>query len=148
MPLASELLSRRSSAIPSRRRLDCPAGPPLPSGEDHGLASTPAGGNRCPRSSTSYPFGRILESGTIIGERRRIVEFSLQLEVEVEGIWRQVIRYDTAHGFAHVDRFTLTGRRKKERVHLEYAEALTRAERDLKQNWFAYRERFLKGGFP
>lgn len=81
-------------------------------------------------------------------ERRRVVEFSLQLEVEVEGKWREVIRYDTAHRFAHVDRFTLTGRRTKERLHLEYAEALTRAERDLKETWHTYRLRFLRGELP
>ncbi len=81
-------------------------------------------------------------------ERRRIVEFSLQLEVEIQGAWREVIRYDTAHGFAHIDRFTLTGKRRKESVYLEFAEALTRAERDLKQHWPAYRERFLRGEFP
>ncbi|OGB94700.1 MAG: hypothetical protein A3G35_02855 [candidate division NC10 bacterium RIFCSPLOWO2_12_FULL_66_18] len=81
-------------------------------------------------------------------EGRRIVEFSLQLEVEVQGAWREVIRYDTAHDFAHIDRFTLPGKRRKERLELEYAEALTRAERDLKHNWYAYRERFLRGEFP
>jgi len=81
-------------------------------------------------------------------ERRRIIEFSLQLEVEARRTWRAVIRYDTAHGSAHVDRFTLTGKRRKERLRLAYAEALTRAERDLKQNWFVYRERFLRGEFP
>ena len=81
-------------------------------------------------------------------ERGRVVEFSLQLEVEVRGTWREVIRYDTAHGFAHIDRFTLTGKRTKEWLRLHYGEALTRAERDLKQRWFTYRERFLKGELP
>jgi hypothetical protein len=31
---------------------------------------------------------------------------------------------------------------------MEHAEALTRTERDLKQNWLTYRERFLRGEFP
>lgn len=81
-------------------------------------------------------------------EKRRVVGFSLQLEVEVGGTWREVIRYDTAHGFAHIDRFTLTGKRGRERLEFEYAEALTRAERDLKRGWPAYRDRFLKGELP
>jgi hypothetical protein len=42
----------------------------------------------------------------------------------------------------------LRGNRRKESLHLGHAEALTRAERDLKQNWFTYRERFLRGEFP
>ena len=81
-------------------------------------------------------------------EQGRVVEFMLQLEIDVQGTWRPAVRYDTAHGFAHIDRFTLTGKRTKERLSLDYGEALTRAERDLKQNWFAYRERFLKGELP
>ena len=79
---------------------------------------------------------------------RRIVEFSVQLEVEVQGTWREVIRYDTAHGLAHIDRFTVRGKRTKEWLRLDYNQALTRAERDLKQNWLTYRERFLRGEFP
>jgi len=54
----------------------------------------------------------------------------------------------TAHGYAYIDRFKLRGRKKKERLELNYSEALTRAERDIKQNWSIYRDRFLKGEFP
>lgn len=69
----------------------------------------------------------------------------IQLEVEVQNEWRSVIRYDTTHGFVHIDRFTRLGRRTKERLRLTRAEALTRAERDIKQNWVVYREKFLSG---
>lgn len=69
----------------------------------------------------------------------------IQLEVEVQNEWRSVIRYDTTHGFVHIDRFTRLGRRTKERLRLTGAEALTRAERDIKQNWAVYREKFLSG---
>lgn len=72
----------------------------------------------------------------------------LQLEVEVEGSWKGVIRYDTAHGYAHIDRFNLEGKKRKERLNLGFKDALTRAERDIKQNWLLYRDRFLKGEFP
>jgi len=81
-------------------------------------------------------------------ERGRIVEFSLQLEIEVEGAWRPVIRYDTAHGSAHIDRFTLRGKQRKEWMEEGFRVALTRAERDLRQNWQLYREHFLRGEFP
>ena len=40
---------------------------------------------------------------------------------------------DTAHGFAHIDRYNLRGRAKKERLALSFSEALTRAEREIKQ---------------
>src|SRR5262249_58803539 len=59
--------------------------------------------------------------------------------------WKPVIRYDTAHGCAHIDRYNLRGRSKKERLPLSFSEALTRAERDIKQKWSVYRDRFLKG---
>ena len=81
-------------------------------------------------------------------DRRRVVEFSIQLEVKVDDGWRAVIRYDTAHGSAHIDRFTIGGKRQKEWLRLDFREALVRAERELKQNWLTYRERFLRGGFP
>ena len=77
-----------------------------------------------------------------------MVEFVVQLEVEVRDAWKPVIRYDTAHGYAHIDRYNLRGRSKKDRLALRFSEALTRAERDIKQNWSVYRERFLKGEWP
>jgi hypothetical protein len=81
-------------------------------------------------------------------EGRRVLQFVVQLEVEVGGEWKPVIRYDTAHRFAHIDRYNLKGRAKKEQLALGFGEALTRAERDIKQNWLNYRERFLKGEWP
>jgi len=78
----------------------------------------------------------------------RVVEFVVQLEIEVRDTWKPVIRYDTAHGYAHIDRYKLRGPSKKERLALGFNEALTRAERDIKQNWLVYRERFLKGEWP
>jgi hypothetical protein len=81
-------------------------------------------------------------------EGGRVVEFIIQLEVEVEGVWRQAIRYDTAHGYSHIDRFRLRGGRTKERLFLRFEDALIRAEKDLSENWLAFRDRFLRGGFP
>ena len=78
-------------------------------------------------------------------ERGRVTAFTVQLEVEIQNEWRPVIRYDTAHGFVHIDRFTRQGKLTKKRLNLTYAEALTRAERDIKQNWAVYREKFLQG---
>jgi hypothetical protein len=77
-----------------------------------------------------------------------VLKFTIQLEVETIGRWRPVIRYDTAHGYAHIDRFSLQGKRRKERLRLNFGEALTRAERDIKQNWSTYRQTFLEGEFP
>lgn len=80
-------------------------------------------------------------------ERGKVLEFLVQLEVMVAGSWKEVIRYDTAHGCTHIDRYNLKGETRKERLKLGYGEALTRAERDIKQNWPIYRDRFVKGDF-
>lgn len=36
-------------------------------------------------------------------ERDRVTEFVVQLECFIEGKWIPIVRYDTAHGFAHRD---------------------------------------------
>jgi len=42
-------------------------------------------------------------------DRGRVIQFVVQYETFVEGEWRPVIRYDTAHGFPHVDRIRSDG---------------------------------------
>jgi hypothetical protein len=81
-------------------------------------------------------------------DKGKVIEFSVQLEIFVEGHWKEVIRYDTAHGVAHIDRFNIRGQQQKKFLSLTYEEALTRAEREIKKNWQIYRERFLQGEFP
>jgi len=77
----------------------------------------------------------------------KVIEFMVQLEVKVKGEWKPVIRYDCAHDYAHRDRYNLAGEREKEELHLSYGEALTLGDKDIKKNWRAYRDRFLKGGY-
>jgi hypothetical protein len=58
-----------------------------------------------------------------------------------------VVRYDTAHGFSHRDQYDIRGTAIKTPLFiLNYNQALTFAESDLKANWKVYRERFFKGG--
>jgi hypothetical protein len=77
--------------------------------------------------------------------KQQIIRFMVQLEVYVRGEWKPIVRYDTAHGFAHRD--TCHGDGKIEKVPLsigDYSCTLTFAESDLRSNWKMYRERFLK----
>ena len=79
--------------------------------------------------------------------KRQVIEFRVQLEVNLRGKWKPVIRYDTAHGFAHRDIFHVDGRTEKTPFPVsDYNTALTFAELDLRTNWELYRERFLKEG--
>src|SRR3972149_7120371 len=70
----------------------------------------------------------------------------VQLEIKYEGIWKEVIRYDCAHGFAHRDAYNLQGKHTKEELFLSFEDALTLADEDIDDNWEDYRRRFLEGG--
>ncbi len=75
----------------------------------------------------------------------RVVDFVVQLEIQIGNQWYPIIRYDTAHGFAHRDVLHPDGSVTKTPLFVvDYGEALTYAEGDLKSNWDLYRERFLR----
>jgi hypothetical protein len=81
-------------------------------------------------------------------DRGRVVNFVVQLEVEVEAEWRPVVRYDCSHKFTHRDAYNLSGRQRKEELDLSYEQALTFADEDIDDNWEEYRSVFLRGGYP
>jgi hypothetical protein len=75
----------------------------------------------------------------------RIIGFVVQLEVFDEGRWRVVIRYDSAHGFSHIDRYHRDGRSEKTELNLKFSDALVLADEDIKDNWKTYRRAYLEG---
>jgi hypothetical protein len=83
-----------------------------------------------------------------ITEAGRIIKFVVQMEIKVGEEWKEVIRYDCLHGFAHKDFYNIRGQHKKIILRLDYEDALTMAEDDINENWEVYRERFFRGGFP
>jgi hypothetical protein len=75
----------------------------------------------------------------------KIIEFVVQYELKINIEWHPVVRYDTSHGFAHKDKLSYRGEAVKEALPFnDFNLALTFAEKDLKDNWQKYRERFLK----
>lgn len=78
-------------------------------------------------------------------DKGKVTGFAVQLEVFTQDQWKVVIRYDSAHGYSHMDRFYLDGRRAKKELHLNLKEALTLADEDIKENWKAYEEAFTEG---
>ena len=78
-------------------------------------------------------------------DKGKVAAFTVQLEVFVNDKWREVIRYDSAHGFAHIDRYFFDGRKVKKDLNLNLNEALTLADEDIKENWKAYQKIFLEG---
>ncbi len=76
--------------------------------------------------------------------RGQVLEFTIQLEVQLEGNWQPVIRYDTAHGFAHKDVYRRDGSYEKVPIFVgSFGDALSYAQAELGQNWRQYRDRFL-----
>ncbi len=73
-----------------------------------------------------------------------MIAFVVQLEVELRGTWVPVVRYDMAHGRAHVDLYETPTRKSKHFLELSAAEAMTLADEDIKENWERYQANFLR----
>ncbi|MEA3223491.1 MAG: hypothetical protein U9P49_10075 [Thermodesulfobacteriota bacterium] len=78
-------------------------------------------------------------------DKGKVIGFAVQLEVLVNDQWKVVIRYDSAHEFAHIDRYYLDGKKVKKELQLKLGEALTLADEDIKENWKIYQKAFLEG---
>ena len=74
-------------------------------------------------------------------EGRRIVNFVVQLEHKMNDDWKEIVRYNYAHGFPHRDLILSNGSKRKERIHGEdLNEVFNFAVEDIKMNW----ERYLR----
>ena len=79
--------------------------------------------------------------------RKRIAQFTVQLELFHSEQWQPVVRYDNAHGFCHRDTVHADGSQDKTPVYYGSAnDTFTRAIDDLRTNWQSYRDRFLREG--
>lgn len=75
----------------------------------------------------------------------KIKRFVIQYEILLEQEWQPVIRYDTAHGFAHADIYHPGKKTQKVLMHtVDYNEALTMAQEDIKQHWEEYRQHYIQ----
>ncbi len=78
-------------------------------------------------------------------ERGNILRFVVQLECQFveDGEWIPVVRYDTAHGYAHRD--TMHPTQKEEKVEMtvqDYNEAFSIAMNDVVKKRYDYRRRY------
>lgn len=67
----------------------------------------------------------------------------VQYETVMHGRWHPVARYDTAHGFVHLDLQTQSGQVKYQMPIEDLGEAVTFAIDDLKANWTIYKRQFF-----
>lgn len=80
-------------------------------------------------------------------EHGQILKFVVQLECRFGSHqnWVPVVRYDTAHGFAHCDRLhPYQPTVKTEMLTQNYNDALTVAMNDLIIHWQSYHKRYEK----
>jgi hypothetical protein len=76
-------------------------------------------------------------------DRGEVLSFVVQLESWIGDKWTAIIRYDTAHGFAHRDK--MHPRKEAEKVEISvrnYKEGLNFAIEDLEAHWREYRRRY------
>jgi hypothetical protein len=76
-------------------------------------------------------------------KRGVIAGFVVQYEAFLRDDWRPIVRYDTAHGFAHKDLIHPGGETEKQPLYLpDYNMAFTFAIQDLKISWSWYRKAY------
>lgn len=76
-------------------------------------------------------------------EGRTVVKFSVQYRARIRGEWRPIVRFDTAHGYAHKDVSYPDGKQETQELVLDdYGIALNHALRDVRARWEFYRERY------
>ena len=77
--------------------------------------------------------------------KKRIIQYTVQLEVRYLDAWHPAVRYDNAHGFCHRDTLHPDGTQEKTPVASGGAnETFTFAIDELGTTWEAHRARFLR----
>ncbi len=84
-----------------------------------------------------YSVEYITVKGTVVG-------FVVRLCACINGVWYNIIRYDTAHGTPHLDVLNIKGKTKDKiwMPQLDASEAMTFAIDDIKTNFKTYIRRF------
>jgi hypothetical protein len=76
-------------------------------------------------------------------EKSQVLNFMIQLECRFTDEWQPIVRYDTAHNFAHRDLLHPSGETEKTKLTVRnYNEALNFALMDLTENWQKYGRRY------
>jgi hypothetical protein len=80
-----------------------------------------------------------------ITEKGKVKRFLVQYESFLANKWVPIVRYDTAHGYAHKDLINPDG--SVEKVFFgeaDFTEALTLADFDINENWERYKDNYLR----
>ncbi len=75
---------------------------------------------------------------------KKILDYTVQLEIWHNDHWRPIVRYDNAHGFSHCDTIHPDGTQDKLAIYRGDANSnFTWAIDELRATWRAQRVRFL-----
>ena len=78
-------------------------------------------------------------------ERSKVIWFTVQYEALLKGKWTPLARYDTAHGYFHMDIIHADGSVTKRRMSIvDFNDAYTLADLTLKSTFKTHKERFIK----
>ena len=78
--------------------------------------------------------------------RGQVFNIMVQYEANIAGAWREIVRYDCAHGFLHRDVMLPKGKTEKQPLSIaNLNDALQYAEQDIKDRWQWYKERYIRG---
>jgi len=74
---------------------------------------------------------------------KKVVRFAVQYLANIENEWQPIVRFDTAHGRAHMDISHPDGSQETRDLSFDsYNTALTYAINHVKTRWRFYRERY------
>ena len=76
-------------------------------------------------------------------EKGKVTNLVIQYEAIINGKWKELVRYDFAHGFFHRDLMFSNGEKEKKRIEIQNLKnASVYAEEDIKDRWQWYKENF------
>ena len=74
----------------------------------------------------------------------KLADIVFQYESFIDNKWREIVRYDCAHGYFHRDIINPKGNPQKTQIAIEDLKlASSYAEQDLKDRWEWYKERYI-----
>jgi len=74
-----------------------------------------------------------------------LYDVMFQYETFIDEEWMAIVRYDCSHGFFHRDIMFPNGEKEKQMIKIDTLKIASQyAERDLKDRWEWYRERYVK----
>ena len=81
----------------------------------------------------------------LIIDKGKLTDLVFQYESFIDNHWRDIVRYDLAHGFFHRDFIMPKGEKEKIRIEIfDLKTAATFAEQDIKDKWEFYKTKYLK----